>query len=62
MHWCEQLQEISIDLLICRAECPRKKIGEFNNENEAAGSVQAPGLVPSETWISCTYMYNGKSG
>ncbi|VBB30111.1 unnamed protein product [Acanthocheilonema viteae] len=40
-----------------RAECPRKKIGEFGDENE----IRAPALAPEETRISCTYMYNGKS-
>ncbi|CAG9531771.1 unnamed protein product [Cercopithifilaria johnstoni] len=46
--------------LMTRAECPRKN-GGFSDENEAIELVQAPGLVPSETRISCTYMYNGKS-
>lgn len=46
---------------VVKAECPRKKIGRFSDQNEATEFAKAPGLVPSETRISCIYMYNCKS-
>ncbi|VDK87101.1 unnamed protein product [Litomosoides sigmodontis] len=42
------------------AECPRKRIEGFKNKNEATGPAQAPGSVPPESQITCTYMHNAK--
>lgn len=48
-----------------RAECPRKKNGGNAGFGEAGAvhpGAKAPGVVPPETLISCTFMHNDKSG
>ncbi|VDN08511.1 unnamed protein product [Thelazia callipaeda] len=45
-----------------RAECPRKKIQGNIDQNKIRRSEGAPAVTPHETWISCTYIFNDRSG